>query len=323
MAGILTGLCVLHSLPVNRPPSIEIQNGTYQLYPVNKKKMHEIRSVQRLANPDNSQILVPDDDSSISNSYINFDRPTIMFFHGFLESSTADDARQIKDHYLNRGDYNVIVANNQRLLAGPYYVTAALNTKPIGKYAAYFVDYLVGKGLRLSYLHIIGMSLGGQIAGYIGKNMKSGKASRITGLDPAGPLFTLRPQNDRLSQGDAEFVDVIHSNAGVFGIKYQSGDVDIWLNGGTLQPGCTPLETLTRNPGSLNELVFCNHFQSYRTYVMSLIDPHAYLTTKCSSYAEYESGRCHLNDKAYLGVEVDRNARGNYYVDTGVTAVNI
>lgn len=32
------------------------------------------------------------------------------------------------------------------------------------------------------------------------------------GLDPAGPLFNGRPPEDRLDPGDAQFVDVIHSD---------------------------------------------------------------------------------------------------------------
>ncbi|KAJ8940385.1 hypothetical protein NQ314_010733, partial [Rhamnusium bicolor] len=156
--------------------------------------------------------------------------------------------------YLKRGKYNVILVNNERLLAGPYYFNAAMNVEPIGKYSAKFIDYLVTKGLNLSDLHIIGMSLGAQAAGLTGQNIESGKAARITGLEPAGPYFSSLPPNQRLDKDDADFVDVIHTNAGIFGIKYACGDVDIWVNGGTLQPGCSPVDTLKRIPGSLSEL---------------------------------------------------------------------
>lgn len=83
--------------------------------------------------------------------------------------------------FLKKGDYNIILVNNERLLAGPFYVTSGLNVEPIGNYIARFIDYLVKNGLNLADLYVIGMSLGAHIAGYVGKNVKSGKLPRITG----------------------------------------------------------------------------------------------------------------------------------------------
>lgn len=66
-------------------------------------------------------------------------------------------------------------------MAGPDYATAAGNCLPIGKFSAEFIDFLVALGLNLSKLHIIGLSLGAQIAGLTGKHVKSGRIHRITG----------------------------------------------------------------------------------------------------------------------------------------------
>ena len=51
-------------------------------------------------------------------------------------------------------------------------------------------------------IQIIGASLGAHVAGYVGFYL-DGKISRITGLDPSGPLFHSVPASDRLDLSDA------------------------------------------------------------------------------------------------------------------------
>lgn len=325
---LLSVICALYALP--GPPSIQIQNGTYQTYSINRRLCPEI-DVKRdvifelftRKNPLEPHILLTEDENSVRSSYINFSKPTIIVFHGFLESSKSDISVQIRNSYLQTGDYNVILGNAQRLLAGPDYFTAALNVLPIAQFTAKFLDYLSTLGLNYKDLHIIGMSLGGQIAGLTGKHMRNGKARRITGLDPAGPLFSFLPQKHRIGPDDADFVDILHSNAGLNGINIASGKVDVWLNGGSKQPGCSFLEIIRRNPGSLAELIFCNHYQAYRVYVNSILHPKEYKLTQCSSYDEYKSGGCDSNKQIYLGEFMDETARGNFYIKTNVTAVYI
>lgn len=83
--------------------------------------------------------------------------------------------------FLEAGDYNVILTDTSVLLAGPYYVEAAKNCRFIGRFAAYFIDYLVSRGFDLATLHVIGFSLGGQISGFVGQYLTSGRLPRITG----------------------------------------------------------------------------------------------------------------------------------------------
>ncbi|ENN73869.1 hypothetical protein YQE_09523, partial [Dendroctonus ponderosae] len=232
-------------------------------------------------NPQSSKIIIPQDDNSLESSGIDFSYNTIIFFHGFLESYESDDAQSIKNAYLEQGTYNVILVQNERLLAGPDYITAAKNCRPIGRYSAAFIDYLVTKGLKLENLHVIGLSLGGQIAGLTGQYVKSGKLPRITALDPAGPLFNNNPIDERLDPSDAEFVDVIYVNSGVFGMKYAVGHLNFWPN------------------------VFYNHFRSYQLYVESIRFPQSYPSKKCESYVSFERGSCNNNAVAYLGVLAD------------------
>lgn len=63
------------------------------------------------------------------------------------------------------------------------------------------------------------------------------------GLDPAFPLFEPGSKSERLNAGDADFVDVIHTDGGIFGYPWPLGHADFFPNGGIpLQPGCTQQE---------------------------------------------------------------------------------
>ena len=71
-------------------------------------------------------------------------------------------------------------------------------------------------GASIADFHIIGHSLGAQIAGYAGERIQKltkQKIGRISALDPAAPLFENMPTFVRLDPSDAIFVDVIHSDA--------------------------------------------------------------------------------------------------------------
>lgn len=77
-------------------------------------------------------------------------------------------------------------------------------------------------------------------------NVINNEMARISGLDPAGPLFQGKHEAVRLDQNDAKFVDVIHTNTEValgvgFGSSESSGHLDFYVNGGQEQPGCPSL----------------------------------------------------------------------------------
>lgn len=72
---------------------------------------------------------------------------------------------------------------------------------------------------------------------------RSKKIGRITGLDPAGPLYNDLSKENRLSYDDANFVDVIHTNAGILGIIPPIGHMDFYPDGGVYQRSCGPVES--------------------------------------------------------------------------------
>lgn len=67
-------------------------------------------------------------------------------------------------------------------------------------------------------------------------------------------MFTKLPLPLRLDSSDAEFVDVIHTDAGIFGYPTSIGHVDFYPNNGiSPQPGCLIAEVKRRSPDSLLE----------------------------------------------------------------------
>lgn len=60
----------------------------------------------------------------------------------------------------------------------------------------------------------------------------------VIGLDPALPFFATQSPSQKLDATDADFVDVIHTNAGYFGKIEACGHLDFYMNGGQTQPTC-------------------------------------------------------------------------------------
>lgn len=100
------------------------------------------------------------------------------------------------------------------------------------------------RGVSFRNVHVIGHSLGAHIAGFTGKEVFKSTRSKIywiTGLDPAGPLFEVPLQNkmNRLSDQDATFVEILHTDGGVLGFLTPLGTSDFFPNGGKfIQPKC-------------------------------------------------------------------------------------
>lgn len=100
------------------------------------------------------------------------------------------------------------------------------------------------EGLDVSRFHLVGHSLGGQMAGMVGrtiyaKTKKGTKLKRISALDPAFIAFYYPGIHKAINSHDAELVDIIHTDAWLYGAPVSTGTVDFWPNSGrTLQPGC-------------------------------------------------------------------------------------
>ncbi|KAF2895403.1 hypothetical protein ILUMI_10772 [Ignelater luminosus] len=129
------------------------------------------------------------------------------------------------------------------------YVSAYTNVLAVGNVVADFICNM-SSAIPPEHLHLVGHSLGAQvagIAGYLVQQKCQGTIGRITGLDPAGPMFQQNKKPYRLDSEDALLVDVIHTNQGQFGYIGKCGTVDFYPNCGEDQPNCFVMRTLDKD----------------------------------------------------------------------------
>ena len=84
--------------------------------------------------------------------------------------------------YLNYSDINVISVDWSALAPAPCYVQATYNVALVGNCTAQLLDEMVRlRVARLQDIHVVGFSLGGQVAGNIANYLRAGRLTRITG----------------------------------------------------------------------------------------------------------------------------------------------
>ncbi|CAH0559147.1 unnamed protein product [Brassicogethes aeneus] len=273
---------------------------------------------------ENPTQLFLNNDNVLSGSYINFTNPTKMYVPGFLGSYQNSDSQDVKNAYLYTQDCNMILVDSSQLL--PFLkrnIGLSYDAQPIGVILAEFIDYLITKGLKLTDLELIGISLGGQAIGIAGAAIKTGKPAKIIGYDPAGYEYNSYPPEKRLDETDAQLVIVIHTNPQMSGYNQSCGHVDFWINNNlTTQPGCTITEVIARGAFDTISYVFCSHSYSYHVGVYAVYHPNAFPALNCTSYDEYANGLCNNNDLQYVGDQVTASAQGNYYAKAGNEVYN-
>ncbi|KAK3600476.1 hypothetical protein CHS0354_023577 [Potamilus streckersoni] len=259
------------------------------------------------------QILTTDK-NVISSSNFNGGKGTKFIIHGYRSSASASFVIDIKDAILKREDANVIAVDWKKGADQIIYAQAVANTRVVGALISLLMKTLdtVARGNSFARMHLIGHSLGAQVAGYAGERTLG--TGRITGLDPAGPLFTQTDPKVRLDPSDASFVDVIHTNANVSGIGHSVGHVDFYPNGGERQPGCLDafITTLiTAEFEKIEEAFFCSHMRAVYYFTESINSICHFQSYPCKSCTTCGTGCAKMGYDAPEG-----NPRGNYFLST-------
>uniref|UniRef100_A0A8C5L560 Lipase member H n=1 Tax=Jaculus jaculus TaxID=51337 RepID=A0A8C5L560_JACJA len=217
---------------------------------------------------------------------LNVTKKTTFIIHGFRPTGSPPVwMEDLVEGLLNVQDMNVVVVDWNRGATTVIYTHASSKTRKVALILKEFIDRMLAEGASLDNIYMIGVSLGAHISGFVGE-MYAGQLGRITGLDPAGPLFNGRPPQERLDPSDAQFVDVIHSDTDALGYKEPLGNIDFYPNGGLDQPGC-PKTIL----GGMKYFK-CDHQMSVYLYLASLEEKCAITAYPCGSYRDYRNGKC-------------------------------
>ncbi|XP_034946131.1 uncharacterized protein [Chelonus insularis] len=271
---------------------------------------------------------VPADDINerVSNA-IDPELPTKVIVHGFGSDCEHIWVYEMRSALMSVHDCNIVCVDWSPGSAIPNYVRAAANTRLVGRQLAKLIKSL---NVSLDTVHMIGFSLGAHVAGFAGAELAN--VSRITGLDPAGPLFESQDPRARLDATDANFVDVIHSNGeqlllGGLGSWQPMGDVDFYPNGGRMQTGCSNLFV-----GAVSDFIWsgstvegrslCNHRRAYKFFTDSVSPKCRFPAFPCEKgYDGLLQGECFpcsserpCGDMGYYSDTSD--ARGQLYLIT-------
>ncbi|XP_034452665.1 endothelial lipase isoform X1 [Hippoglossus hippoglossus] len=251
---------------------------------------------------------------------------TIFIIHGWTMSGMFETwmHKLVSALMLRENGANVVVVD-WIVMAQQLYPDAVNHTNTVGLDIATMINWLKDEQqLPLQNVHLIGYSLGAHVAGYAGAYVR-GTIGRITGLDPAGPMFEGVEEQNRLSPDDADFVDVLHTYTrealGVsIGIQQPIGDIDIYPNGGDVQPGCALgdvlavagstyftintylfLQFCSCSPANLPssfsadfmEVMKCEHERAVHLFVDSLMNKdHMSFAYQCTGPDRFKKGIC-------------------------------
>lgn len=108
-----------------------------------------------------------------------------------------------------------------------------------------------------------------------------------------------------VSKFDGDYVQVIHSNGGEFGMLNSTGFADFYPNGGSDNPGC-----LVEATGTLFEQHqrMCNHARAWHFYQATVYDPNAFPAISCKSWDDFlrnDERNCNRRIINFMGFGAD------------------
>ncbi|KAM7351880.1 pancreatic triacylglycerol lipase-like [Cochliomyia hominivorax] len=235
-------------------------------------------------------------------------KPLYIILHGYTGDRDFSPNTYIRPALLEAEDVYVISVDYGPLVPYPCYFAAVENLPLASKCLAHLINSMVDEGVvKNDDIHMIGFSLGAQVAGQTANYLKR-RLRRITGLDPAKPMFITVGSDRKLDPTDADFVDVIHTDVLGRGMLRSMGHVDFYPNIGLYQPGCQEVDG---DSGS------CNHDRAPQYYAESIKSDKGFWAYSCPSWLHNIFGLCYTqsNDEV-MGFHVNQSSTGSFFLKT-------
>lgn len=243
---------------------------------------------------------------SAFDSHFNRSHPTRVIIHGWKNNGNSPVNILIRDAYLSRGDFNVIVVDWGLGADALIYYIARDRCPFVGDRVAKMLQQLAAThDIDLAKVTIIGHSLGAHVAALVGRSLNENDGSRlgsIVGLDPAKLKFStvaVAPFYP-LVASDALYVQKIRTST--LGIWEDNERANFYPNRGSQMPGCG-LDTV------------CDHSKAYEYFAKS-INQRLFVAENCKRKLFLYSLICFKDgvDRYMGGEPLDRRAKGIYYL---------
>ncbi|XP_044262140.1 phospholipase A1-like [Tribolium madens] len=233
---------------------------------------------------------------------VNMTQPTKIIIHGLQSYENQIWVDKMVQNYHTKGDYNIIAVDWSVISSDEtFYLVSAVDD--LGQYLGDFIMEVTQDNYQyLSDVHLIGSSLGAQIAGAAGNaisNKTNKKVDRITGLDPT------QPENlQLLDENSAEFVDVIHTT--LYYDEGSCGTVDFYV-----------MAEEPHQPICYNDT--CGDLLGDDYYAVTIIDEDRFYGVTCYNGSLAVQRLCNKANSAVMGEYVPRNVSGSYLVEDSAT----
>uniref|UniRef100_A0A1I8Q0V7 Lipase domain-containing protein n=1 Tax=Stomoxys calcitrans TaxID=35570 RepID=A0A1I8Q0V7_STOCA len=251
----------------------------------------------------NESFPVQEAEKILQSPHFDLNKKVVLFVSGWTTTLNSSSVSHLSKAYNCRGDYNFLALNASDYI-DTLYTWSAFNTEEMGRIVALGLLKLITK-VPIENLHLVGFSLGAHIVGSAGRyfyEFTGKRLPRITGLDPANPCFNEGEYLSGLQRGDADFIDVIHTNPGGLGKRGHLGDVDFYAGGySNVKPGCS--------------LFSCSHQRAWRFYGESVYPGHEmdFMATRCKSLRKVDNGMC-TSESIPMGFDTTIGVKGVYVV---------
>nr|XP_016999362.2 pancreatic lipase-related protein 3 [Drosophila takahashii] len=242
---------------------------------------------------ENPQQIEAEVEALVRSSFYAAD-PTVLSIPRWLGDSSSPEISAVVSARLQQQDSNIISVDLSQ---------ATNETEIIDSVSSLVILLNRNFDVPLDRILLVGFAEGAHLAGGVAARVQQDLGSQlpqITALDPS-------PGEDlehKLSPSDAEFVEVVHTNAGGEGTWEQLGHVDYYPNGGQNQPGC-----------STNS---CSHERSFELLAEIWSPENDFVSARCGSVETLGASSCRWSThKMGQNREEDElPASGIYFLET-------